>query len=593
MKYATLSSRKRISTDNTSNDIWFKTEPTFYPFSKVSSPSKIFQIMNYAAEYACYAKNPKAVNFFFWEDLDKWNFRCIESLLDEKVLGTYIPGLEEYRENSIVSMETLSDISPLKLFDGGALKSEYIRVKPNWSDPYRAFIDTAAGLTKENISYNYQDDANKWKKIAAYGPFRKTYLDLVAKDEFDFVSFKPNRINDTNYGYYSNSYNTKNVPWWNHLDPMHDHALGERIKKIKKVKDQKEYFEKVSDVKETGRLENEYWQSQFDFCELPGCYLRKIYKEIKWNPELAKNRREYVKLKRYQKKLEVYKRRVCCEREIPSEFFALIVGADKIYGGDGVSFAYDSGGIYAYRWIEVEMWPREDADYILNTSQQIIKFEEKDIKGGQLASYPFVFSVPYWAFEGMARQETTVDIKNGAGKVILKKKTYTPDTRAFNIGELLNSAGSTLFEDPASFDGKNQKIKTLLINPGITTILDKSQLPLEEQGNYSSYPKNFSMMPVGKFRVISETCPDWLKTGEVIEKNAGNAGGFYFAGRIVKMNAIPREAIDTLQINDFFAEDPAGNRKDGITATVSRPARGHLFTFDVDNAHDGLCIDCI
>ena len=59
----TNNTQKKLKADNTFNDVWFKINPSHYPWSKMGVPAKIGQMMNYVCEYACYSKNLLHYNF--------------------------------------------------------------------------------------------------------------------------------------------------------------------------------------------------------------------------------------------------------------------------------------------------------------------------------------------------------------------------------------------------------------------------------------------------------------------------------------------------------------------------------------------------
>jgi hypothetical protein len=121
MKQASAKSKKPLAAHETFNDIWFKTSFTFYPYQKDANSLRITHLMNYVCEYACYKGNENAANFFFWEDLDQWNFKCIEGLIEEQkqaienftlptkegetsTLPVFKPHLDELSENAMLSI---------------------------------------------------------------------------------------------------------------------------------------------------------------------------------------------------------------------------------------------------------------------------------------------------------------------------------------------------------------------------------------------------------------------------------------------------------------------------------------------------------
>jgi hypothetical protein len=523
---------KQLKADPTFNAIWYKHDPFFYPFSKSANVSKFSQIMNYICEYACYAKNPKAVNFFFWEDLYNWNFRCIESLIEEYEQKKYphlsfSPVLDENAANAIVSFEVINAVVPPNLLASGAIFSEYLRTKPNWGDIYSNFIDTNGELSNFLFKYEYKDDGQEWKKISKN----------PVKDYPGYLT-TTYRITDTNYGYYSEAYNRTDLPWWNFYNGYNS------------------YLDDPSFTVEAERMEVKYWRAQFDFCELPGTWLRKIYKEIKW--PLVESRQLYAEEKRLKKKWEVYKNSVCCVRPVPETFFAVLTGAEKIYGSNGTinyevdqDIEKDSSGVWKYTWTEVEFWPRDQAASILSDPfYQIIEFEDN--------SFPFVFIKPQGAAQGMAPPELNIE--------------EFPDTRAYNLNEILNSR----IPDDFELYGGDAGPWTLMMNPGISDGLGVTA----NKGSLSSYPNNFAMMPVGKFRVLTGDCPPAFDD----DGTQPFTDDFYFGGRIVQMYRIPKETLTGIQGISLASSDI-------FTQKTSIPT-DNLYLFDVENGHDGLCADC-
>jgi len=382
---------KKLEADATFNDVWFKINPSHYPWSKIGVPAKIGQMMNYVCEYACYLKNPNAVNFFFWEDLDKFNFRCVESLLDKQPKATYTPSLNENDTDAIVDLQIITETPVSKLVDNGAFSGEYIRVKPDWINPYKFVVDTAESLKRTQVVYDYYTDKG-FKKISTYPPVDRKDVSLV---------YSPNRISDSNYGYFQDAYGQGNRPWWNYWDSSYKHFEGEKIGGV---------------TSEVERIEGNYWQAQFDFCELPGSCLKKIYEKIKWPRSSA--RAAYSAMKRADTKWKFYRQTILGERNQPTSFYALLLSATNIYDNG-------AGGIYEYYFEEVEFWPKRTNGF------RSVKSVQRVISD---PNYPFtIVSVP-WGIKG----------------------------NAYNLNELLNSGLPRSKEDDAS-------IKTALISPGASS----------------------------------------------------------------------------------------------------------------------------
>ena len=574
-KIAPILGNKPLKADPTFNDIWLKEEPVSYPYSKINSQTRLSQLMNYICEYAVDLTNSFAVNFFFWEDLYQWNFRSIESILSndykdakDKDLPQFSPTTDENSLGAIVSFEVLNNVSILKLKNAGAYASEYIRIKPDWRYHNRQAVDTVGNLDKKRYKYNLKEFLGGWKTIAE-NPIGPKYVAGYQGGTLEnYITWAPEdgsinpgtlRISDKTFGYYNNPYHQETIPWWNfyQYDNGYDNWLQHRP-----------YW--------PYRLEIEHWQAQFDFCELPGDYLGLInYLREKINVGgkmswLGGKREYYAFKKRIESDWKLYKNTICCERKQPETFFALITNAVKIHGGLGATFTSkdgkthntiaDPGGVWAYEWSEVEMWPRSEVDKIPEpnpdtgwSNYTIIEFQDN--------SFPFVFLKPQGYMEGRA-----------------PKTFYHQDTRAYNLNEILNSRIPIEFE--TGVVGSTAPPYTIVMNPGVSDVLGFTGTA-GDKSSVSSYPKNFSMMPVGKFRVINSHCPpDWKINTGIVPNDY-----FYQAGRVVQMFRIPKETLSSIQGKTLISVTKGEN-------TYTRKPRENLFIFDVANAHDGLCLDC-
>jgi hypothetical protein len=511
-------SKKPLKADSTHNDIWVKMENFFYPLFKIGNNLRISQLMNYVCEYACFKNNPKAVNFFFWEDTANWNFKCIESLLTDpnNFKGAYnLAGYRAQSENysdTIVAMEVISDTSPVKLYDSGAAFSEYIRVRPDWGNPYRGFMDSENSLINEQITYNYKNDHLNWKQIANSSPFTNFIMEKYrVKQDYGTV-----RISDLNYGFYSNAYNVKDLPWWNYYNFSSPHGyLGDKMAlSIQNggydIHNKADLFGKHPGSREVSRIDSEYWQAQFDFSELPGAFLRTIYKDIKW--QLTKARTDYANAKAIKTQWDVYRNTICCDSASSSNlngsFFAILTSAAQVTAGP-------PGGVYRYNWRQIELWPRSEVDKIKDTSYEII--ESKNIP------YHFVF---------------------------ISSKKHAKGSDAYNLNELLNSY------IPASKEKGN---KTLTMGPGIS--VPTNTMTYDIRADTTSYPKHFSMMPIGDYLVSEKGNCDPSR---------------YYSGQIVQLQAVSSDSM--LNIRGFTA----GSHKQ----------KSKIYMFDAQNAHDGICGKC-
>ena len=136
---------------------------------------------------------------------------------------------------------------------------------------------------------------------------------------------------------------------------------------------------------------------------------------------------------------------------------------------------------------------------MLKGGNQIIEFETT---GSDASEFPFIFVQSPWALRGEISKQKTLNVIEGttAGVNVIKEVTInTKDNRAYNLNEILNSR----IPDDFELYGGNAGPWTLMMNPGISDGLGVTA----NKGSLSSYPNNFAMMPVGKFRVLTGDCP--------------------------------------------------------------------------------------
>jgi hypothetical protein len=596
--------KKEFKSHATHNDVWIKPEYFYYPGYKLSHTPRVTQFINYVKQFACLKEDPNYVDFMFWEDLDGFNFKSISKMAREEQekesVYQFWPSARTNDMETIISMEIIKDTDPMELVALGGLVSEYVRVKPNWRNPFRNVLVGADRFTKKLVKYTYKDDfflynnfktgqdviiTNKrMENTKGYSPFSSKDYNITDKNgDFNSNAF---RISEEIYGFYDRTtHNSYSSPWWEFLDSG---TRGFTWSGFTASYDGGEVG-LTYDFRNHNRLEEEYWQSQYDFCELPGAGAYLIYNDIKW--KLTDKREEYIQAKKHNEQWKFYLDNICCERKIPLNFFALLTDAKKIYGGDGVTFEKDPGGIYAYDWMEVEFWPRESAEAILQNGEEIIKFEGHE-------SYPFVFVKPKGGLEGHGsinkKYKPKTDWKDAVPDVIQRKNEVyeTKDTRAFNINEILNTVGITLnpFDianvDPTIENAINE-CKVLITNPGVSIPFDRTK-----ENCKTSYPLGYSMMPVGSFRYLGD-CASKEKQWNF--------------GRIVQMHVIPREIMQTIakgeqgltgitmydspngQNEQYTTVAPGSDKEIQMGKIKNKKNIPYLFLFDVVNAHDGLC----
>jgi hypothetical protein len=273
-KVTSDTTQKDMYIEPTGNWIWYKQNQTLYPWGKLTRPVKATQLMQFLAEYAVGEKNPNACNFLFWQDLDRWNFRSIESLLKESVVREYEASSSPTQTKNIYSLQVVQESNFLRLFESNAIAAKYFLVEPKWDQPYREYLDYNESHSIKEITFDYFQDYNKWLKVEKYPLFDKS------------VDTKPtvaNIVNDNISGYFSPSYSNRDkTVEWEH----HGYTLSNRDSMIS-------------------------WQPMFDQVDLDGAICKKIQKEIK--QKIKDKKVEYATKKNLKEKWKVYRCSICCD----------------------------------------------------------------------------------------------------------------------------------------------------------------------------------------------------------------------------------------------------------------------------------------
>ena len=268
--------QKRMFIEPTKNWIWYKQNQLMYPWSKLNRPIKPLQLMQFLAEYSIAENNPYVCNFLFWQDLDRWNFRSIESLIYEE---------QPYREYSFSIAETLdlgyifdlrilNESNFLRLLESNALASKYQLVEPKWDQPYREYLDYNESHSITEITYDYFRDYYKWSKVEKYP---------LLESNISTVPTVVNTIQDNVSGYFSPNYsNREKTVSWEHHGYTHGNREGSNT-----------------------------WQPMFDQIDLDGSICKKIQKEIK--QKIKDKKIEYARKKNLKEKWKVYRCSICCD----------------------------------------------------------------------------------------------------------------------------------------------------------------------------------------------------------------------------------------------------------------------------------------
>lgn len=291
--------KKEINADETSNYIFLKKYHNFYPWGKPTFPPLISSLMQMLIENSVDKNNPNAANFMFWQDLEGWNFRSVESIIQEyeKPVAVYKVTTNTDDPARILSFEfnIEGDVETdfLELIKDGAFGSNYLFVEPKYEqDPYARYLDTSDAHEVRQLNYEYIKDHEKWSKIEA----------LPVLDDTEYLpNWNKNRHYDQFYGYFNSGFfnRQKKVPW-----EYHGYSYS-------------------------NRQEETLWQTVFDITDMDGEILRKIQKEIK--EPLAKFRKEYAKKMNLKEKWKVYRCSICCAGLMDSELGTTLSNALSTY----------------------------------------------------------------------------------------------------------------------------------------------------------------------------------------------------------------------------------------------------------------------
>lgn len=308
-----------IDGDRTWNYCYLKKNNMSYPWGKLRGQPTILQTMQYLAENAVEYNNNTAVNYLFWQDMDGFHFRSINSLMEQNLpsAGDYnfqFTDVDLY-SNKIRSFMTLSEFDALNLINSDAYFSWYERIIPDYADPYLDFVDSTDSLIRKKIYYDINKEYTYTKHIESGKLFQDGITAGIDGKYSIFAESK--RKDDDIYGFFSkNRYNTPHPQEWDYLGITSD-----------------------------TRLSNVVWQNQYDLDdEVYPEFLYAYDKLIKKN--LIKNREKYVQLKNAKRKWEVYRCSVCCtteqggtaDRDIISKLNESSNSADYVYyfGATGI-----------------------------------------------------------------------------------------------------------------------------------------------------------------------------------------------------------------------------------------------------------------
>jgi hypothetical protein len=456
-------SDEEFDAENTENAIWFRKNTKSYPWGKPEEYDQtVIQTLINLSENAVPESNSYSPNYLFWRDLKEWRFRSIESLLEEEPVKLYTPlGIESNKldyTTKILSFDAEEDNNTLKLFEIGAFNSYYDYIKPNYENPYLDYVDVQDSTTQERIEFNYSDEFGKWNTVEE---------NPLVQDEYTKTYNKKIKLGDNIYGYFS--------PKFNRFSSMPTDRYEDK----------------------SGESEEKQWQCIFDQTDLDYKKLKVIRNDIKGPIEDAK--KEYRKKLNLKTKWDIYESRICCAKKpIVKDHFLAVVEESKFIPVEELNET--RGGIYEYKWREVEIWPKD-----------FIEGYEDDIETFSSDNSPLVVVGAPGGLSGSYQEQGDTEWSNPA----------------YNINELMNTK-------PDGVDGED-----VFVGPGINVASEK----------LNQYPKGHQMMPVGGyFKVGDNPCDIDHENTEV-----------NFHEHVVQMYRMPSYVLNSIhpQKEDEDSPDPS------------------------------------
>ena len=337
------STRKEMDIEPTLNSIWNKKEQASYPYGKFTGKPHLMQYMNYLTENAISKDNASAANYLFWQDLDQWHFRSIDSLIRDGDPRQYKVNPVAFDEkNTITSFTFTKKINQKELLNSSAFKSYYYHTAPAYYDSYAEYMTTKDKLIRSTVSYDYFKDYDNWSHLEEY-----QLLPEKLKNE----STRGPEIFDSFYGFF-------NVNEYNDPSPTK--------------------FDFTTSTTDKNSFPS--WQTMFDQTDMPIDPLKTIKTDV-FSADNLDLINQYASKRLLKEKWNVYKYSICCEDQpTPEEEeevgLGMIVGYYKI-----------NDFSYGYKVAPVEIWPggNADPDRILSTgifNTDTLTVVAKSITGG-------------------------------------------------------------------------------------------------------------------------------------------------------------------------------------------------------------------
>ena len=199
-------SQEPMDIEPTENAIWFKGNNATYPGGRRTPYLELGRLINYVVENSVSENNTSAVNYMFWQDLNKWHFRSIDSLINlQQSPRTYKISMDKNGKDKILNFRVTKQIDQSELINSDAYKSFYIHAEPNHDDPYSDYMPVNDKIKRQRVDYDHTVDYGSWSHIEE---------NSVLPDFLQYENSNANEINDDINGWfsadeYNDNYETK------------------------------------------------------------------------------------------------------------------------------------------------------------------------------------------------------------------------------------------------------------------------------------------------------------------------------------------------------------------------------------------------